>query len=311
MKEDYLIIHQGALGDLILTLTAVNRVCKKPSGIFCRSGLIPLIRHLDIADEVQSVETRIFSQLYEDTPSIRCASLFENYHHILLFSNASILSKNIRSLTDAHVHRISPRPVPENRMHIVEHLTLELNRIGARCAPSRDKYRMKHADGDFGNSPSILIHPGSGSRRKNWPLENFVRIYHRLKRDGLAVKWIAGPAEKHMLDGLNVFGIDEENIYSNDLIGLCSRLREAGLLIGNDSGPSHLAAFLGTAVLTIFGPSDPVRWRPLGSHVNVMLPETRCIPCFESETYPCERPVCFKGITVEKVYRKVKHLVGA
>jgi len=55
-----------------------------------------------------------------------------------------------------------------------------------------------------------------------------------------------------------------------DLLGLLESYRGAGVFLGNDSGPGHLAGTLGLPTLVLFGPTDPARWRPLGPRVRVI-----------------------------------------
>jgi len=55
-----------------------------------------------------------------------------------------------------------------------------------------------------------------------------------------------------------------------DLLGLLSALSGANLFIGNDSGPGHLAGLLGIPTISLFGPTDPARWKPLGPKVRVL-----------------------------------------
>jgi ADP-heptose:LPS heptosyltransferase len=101
-----------------------------------------------------------------------------------------------------------------------------------------------------------VIHPFSGSARKNWPLDRFREIAARLP---LPVRWNAGPEEP--LDGATRF---------DNLSDLARWLAGAQLYIGNDSGITHLAAAAGTPVIAIFGPSDPAVWAPRGEHVSVV-----------------------------------------
>ncbi|MFO7273077.1 MAG: glycosyltransferase family 9 protein, partial [Sphaerobacter thermophilus] len=65
------------------------------------------------------------------------------------------------------------------------------------------------------------------------------------------------------------------------VVNLCGRLtldelaavaERAALYVGNDSGTSHLAAAVGTPTVTIFGPTNPGRYRPLGPHARVCAP---------------------------------------
>jgi len=108
--------------------------------------------------------------------------------------------------------------------------------------------------GDF-----AVIHPFSGSTRKNWPLERFRELAARL---GMPVRWCAGPEET--IEGAERF---------DDLYDLACWLASARLYIGNDSGITHLAAAAGTPVAAIFGPTDPQMWAPRGKRVSVVSGE--------------------------------------
>ncbi len=101
-----------------------------------------------------------------------------------------------------------------------------------------------------------VIHPFSGSRRKNWPIERFRELAERL---AVPVRWCAGPEEQ--LDGA---------VHIADLYELACWLGSARIYIGNDSGITHLAAAAGAPVVAIFGPSDPGVWAPRGDGVQVV-----------------------------------------
>jgi heptosyltransferase-3 len=55
------------------------------------------------------------------------------------------------------------------------------------------------------------------------------------------------------------------------------RVARALAFVGNDSGPGHLAGILGVPTVSIFGPKDPARWKPLGPTVNVVQGEWETI----------------------------------
>lgn len=102
---------------------------------------------------------------------------------------------------------------------------------------------------------AIVLHPFSGSTRKNWPLENFRALAARLDN----VAWTCGPEDN--LPGATRF---------DNLADLARWLAGARLFIGNDSGITHLAAAVGTPTLALFGPTDPAIWCPAGDHVRWM-----------------------------------------
>lgn len=101
------------------------------------------------------------------------------------------------------------------------------------------------------------IHPFAGSPRKRWPMERFAELARRIE-SRMPVEWCAGPEEE--LPGARRF---------SDLYDLACWLASARIYIGNDSGPSHLAAAVGTPVVALFGPSDPAVWAPRGKFVTI------------------------------------------
>lgn len=153
------------------------------------------------------------------------------------------------------------------------------------------------------DSAPVLIHPGSGSRKKNWPLENFILLEKMLRKDGLRSEFILGPAEIYLRDSLATPHEPNPPVHIvDDLPRALSLIKGACGFIGNDSGLSHLAAITGLPVTVVFGPSDPVRWKPLGPAVAVVRSDLDCNPCHETNERTCKSPDCFKGISPRMVH---------
>jgi ADP-heptose:LPS heptosyltransferase len=53
-------------------------------------------------------------------------------------------------------------------------------------------------------------------------------------------------------------------------VELLDQLNGAAAFVGNDTGPSHLAGIIGVPTVALFGPSNPLHWRPLGPAVRVI-----------------------------------------
>jgi ADP-heptose:LPS heptosyltransferase len=98
---------------------------------------------------------------------------------------------------------------------------------------------------DFWNSDiaDILIHPGSGSPKKNWP--HFAELQSRLERG------------RQMPMNLS-------------LLDLMQEISRSRVFIGNDSGITHLAAYIGCPTVALFGPTDPRIWGPIGRRARVI-----------------------------------------
>jgi ADP-heptose:LPS heptosyltransferase len=115
-----------------------------------------------------------------------------------------------------------------------------------------------------------VLHPGSGSPRKNWPLTRFVELAVALRGEaGVEPVFTAGEADEEAAQAL-------KRQTSFKVLEGCSVLELAGALsacdgyLGNDSGVTHLAAAAGAPVVALFGPTDPGLWGPQGENVRIV-----------------------------------------
>jgi heptosyltransferase-3 len=111
----------------------------------------------------------------------------------------------------------------------------------------------------------VILFPGSGGAHKNWPAENFVALASALPPP-LRALVVLGPAESSIEPVLMPLLAAHSVAWLRDqpLSTIAGLARIAAAFVGNDSGVSHLAAAAGARGVTIFGPTDPDRWRPLG-----------------------------------------------
>jgi ADP-heptose:LPS heptosyltransferase len=85
-------------------------------------------------------------------------------------------------------------------------------------------------------------------------------------------------------------------------------IARARLVIGNDSGPLHVATALGVRVVGLYGPTDPAFVGPYGQMENVVRHEVPCFPC---RNKTCGHHSCMQGVTVELVWEKAKGMLPA
>jgi heptosyltransferase-3 len=116
--------------------------------------------------------------------------------------------------------------------HAADHL---LRTAGLARPPLPDMWRR--------GSEDIIISAGSGSPKKNWP---YFEELMRSVRGGTSLP---------------------QNL---TLLGLSQVLRRCRSYIGNDSGITHLAAYLGCPTIALFGPTDPRVWGPIGRRSRVI-----------------------------------------
>jgi len=113
----------------------------------------------------------------------------------------------------------------------------------------------------------IVLSPGGGWRSKSWPAERYGALCSKIyELSGIRCVINYGPGEES-LAGLvqQSGGRARPLLFNEDLGSLMALLRKSVFLVGGDTGPLHLAAALNTAVVAIFGPTDPARNGPVSS----------------------------------------------
>jgi len=298
-----LIIHQGALGDFILTFPALTRLQTyyKPIDVLCQNRLGKLAKSLGLAEKWYPAEAAYFASLYSDQIDPKIKTLLAQYRNILLFTVSGQLEQSINRVADNLSCRLPPKPPAHQRIHVAKFILENIFNCG--LIKKEDATLDDIPLPDIANRPRnphiILLHPGAGSIRKRWPVSGFLQVEAVLKANGLKPEFVLGPAE----DGLAMELEHPNRIIHilDDLSDLTDLLKSAGGYIGNDSGASHLAAYLGLPTTVIFGPADPLRWKPVGRAVKIVRPDVQCRPCFETEPANCDDPQCLAAINPQKV----------
>jgi len=144
----------------------------------------------------------------------------------------------------------------------------------------RDAERAARVSGRKGARRGVVIHPGSGSESKRWPLENFLVIVRRLGERGVSGSLVTGEAEERMAVVLEKTVLPPSWTWLRQpgLKDLVSNLTEAALYLGNDSGVTHLAAACGAEVIALFRQDLVTAWRPLGRVHPLAAPSLPEIP---------------------------------
>jgi hypothetical protein len=183
-------------------------------------------------------------------------------HAVIFSSDDSSVLKNVQNAGIGTI--LHHPPFPAHKISIVDyHLSL-LNRV----FDNQSYLTLKngavpgcHSD----LATTWVIHPGSGSKKKNWPFKNFLQISSYIQNHGMKVLWVLGPADE------SIKPPSREPVLKNPaLTDLAIILSCCKRYIGNDSGISHLAAATGCQSIVLFGPSDPIVWAPRGPRVKVL-----------------------------------------
>jgi lipopolysaccharide heptosyltransferase I len=149
--------------------------------------------------------------------------------------------------------------------------------------------------------PVVAINPAASLSPKVWPAERFAAVADRLvETHGITPLLIWGPGEEPLVDHVR------QAMKRPALIAPPTTIKElahlftrCALYVGNDSGPMHLAAAMGCAVVGLFGPTDPRRVAPWSARQRAVEPFE---PFFKNRS--------IDGVTIDQVYTAATELLG-
>jgi heptosyltransferase-2 len=149
-------------------------------------------------------------------------------------------------------------------------------------------------------------------RAKVWPLERYASLAAALvAKTGWRAVAVGSAAERpaaaEILEA--VAGPSRNLAGAIGVEDLLSVLRGARAVVGNDSGPVHIAAAMGVPVVAVFGSTSPAWTAPRGAAVGIVTAGVDCAPCFKREC-PRGDPLCLTEIEVEDVLKALSDVVG-
>ena len=177
--------------------------------------------------------------------------------------------------------RAVPRPQGVHELEVYWRLASALlghdaplpQRIGLRVSP-RHREQAEALRRRHGIEPGcVLICPFAGGtwshEDKTWPaFAEFARQV--LPECGRTVVICPGPGEESIAHEQFAQARCLERV---DLGTYAALLADAALMVSNDTGPGHIAAAVGTPLVSVLGPSDPALWRPWGPSVQIVQGE--------------------------------------
>ena len=299
-----LIIQPGAIGDCILTLPLASYV-KNTLGL----GGIDILGHTEYVgflpgrsciNSVRSIDALEINRLFAEAGKFELKdrdsliNTFSGYSWIITFmgGHESSFEQNLIYTANcshsAEVITLSMKPEQDKPEHVsgfyirqfAEWIELtEKNREieSERCLIKTNPTdlvtgrKLLKEEGIKHLGKLVVIQPGSGGKEKCWYVDNFLAIAAGLASNGYEVIFLLGPAEQEKFtnetkERINSVAPCLTNLSLTDVVAI---LNCAELFIGNDSGITHLAATLGIRTAVVFGPTNPVLYKPLGPDVAV------------------------------------------
>ncbi|MDP9186773.1 MAG: glycosyltransferase family 9 protein [Verrucomicrobiota bacterium] len=280
-----LVIRGGAIGDFILTLPALKALRGAyPNAhieILGYKHITALAENRFYAQRVRSIESALLSRFFAKDADLppELAKYFAEFDLIMsyLYDPDSIFEDNLQRSGARKITR-GPDKI-DNRSHAVRQLAQPINELGVSIsdfAPklypsSEDRHRAREFLAGLA-APIVAFHPGSGSEKKNWPLQNWIELGNDFLRNSAgSLLIVSGEADEHQTQQL-------ESVWQNPRVRFAKHLPlpdlaavlEETIFVGHDSGISHLAAAAGATCILLFGPTDPAIWAPLNDNAYVI-----------------------------------------
>jgi len=156
----------------------------------------------------------------------------------------------------------------------------------------------------------VAICPDCRKAANRWPPERFVELTRRLlDRDGVRVVICGGPASRELCDTI-AEACRPRRVWRADgrfnLQASMALLARADVAVTGDTGPMHMAVAVGTRVVALFGPANPLRTGPYSDRAAVLYRHLSCSPCFARHCpLGQDPPNCMLEIGVGEVEREV------
>ncbi len=311
-----LLIRTSALGDVIHALpvlTALRRHLPDAKiGWVVEEGMAPVLGGHPDLDELLVVRLRqwrrlstggmrelggFLSALDRFAPDV-VLDLMGNHKAGVL----SALSMADRRIGFARRARREPssaiwisEPVTPRGTHAVDRMLSLLDALDIPPEPAdfgpEKLFREEPAGLERSAEPYVLLHPGAGWANKRYPPAWWGQATRLLEERTGIPTWIATARGEESLAA----EVERESagaaraVPASDLPTLAALIRGARLMLGGDTGPTHLAQALGTPVLMLMGPTDPERHGPYGTPERALYKRLACSFCYKrlEETKAC------------------------
>jgi heptosyltransferase III len=294
--ESALFIRGGALGDFILTLPSVHAFREAmPQArieIMGYPSNLQLVKGRYYAQSVANIDQGGMAGFFARNSILdpKLSEFFKSFSLIVsfLYAPEGTFESNLKRAAP-QTRLITAEGRPATTTPASQHLATWLPKAGIfkavlrppKIYPSEED--LKSAGEELrrlgGEGPWILIHPGSGSQQKRWPVENFAKLSRILTGKGFCIGVLEGPADTGVGEA---FQRSLEIERKPEGVGVVARLQNLPLnlvaamlassrgFIGNDSGITHLAAAVGAPTIAVFGPTSSRIWGPTGALVKVL-----------------------------------------
>jgi heptosyltransferase I len=206
---------------------------------------------------------------------------------------------------------------PRETRHVVEINLGLLQTLG--LAASRAEFPIDHVDSDAARRVGqqtggryALLNPGAAWPNKRWPPSRLAAVASALHaRHGLMSVVLWGPGEEALAQEVVAGAVAGAAVVSpkTTIADLVALARGATLMVSGDTGPTHIAAALGTPLVGIYGPTRPARNGPM-SPDDVTVSRDAICQCHHLRRCTRDR-MCLLDIEVDEVMAAVEQRLAA
>lgn len=172
------------------------------------------------------------------------------------------------------------------------------------------------AQAELSRKPFIAVHAGASSEGRRWPPERFAAVLEKVfEVSGLNALIVGGPDEVPIATRIKEVANSPVTSLTGQLPldALLAVLKRAVIFFGNESGPMHVAAAVGTPVVGLFGLTDPRTWGPIGVPSCSLRPSMPCACLAPGVCKPMEtgNVFCVRHLQIPEVQEAVMKMIAS
>lgn len=263
-RRGSLVLFPGALGDAVCLEPSIAWLSARgPVTVWARGGAAEVAGLFAANPTVGSIDRAEVARFFAPAEAGADGGILGDYDRVVSFTGAESapLRARFAAAGNGEVYRFPSRI---GAGHAADEMLAAVSGGDARVAA------IPHLPSPAAATAGrLVLHPGSGGAKKRAPRELFAEIATRWTAcPGATAEVLLGPAEAAERRWWEAHG--GSVVEPRDVAELTHRLARAEIYVGNDSGPSHVAAALGVRSVILFVAADPQRFAQRGARVTLV-----------------------------------------
>jgi ADP-heptose:LPS heptosyltransferase len=309
-KNNLLVVKPDHIGDLILTLPAINQLVN-----YYNVSILISESNIELAKKIfKNINIKIFTNYFSYLSKSNDIYMNDNKKNILSFLNLFhkvVFLRNDEIMDKLFNNVMVDKFIVENRIDLHETI------IQRNCL---EKLVPLYNPNDFfctkkiTKAENVGFSIGAGFTTNKWPDVYWIELIDAFIKRGVNVYLIGGPLEKESIRFIKKsLNINDKNIIEGDKnFDFIDKLSFLDFVIASDSGVAHICS-LKTPVISIFGSSPFIRYAPTGYNNFVLTLNLECSPCCQYHPLilnACVTRECMIFIKPEQVYDIIKKILN-